>query len=149
MKVKKLKRSAFRHLTDDEFKNPLRPLVELCCSETSLDYVTEETHRFIRATTGRNTGFVGVDYAEMYFLYERFCKHVELLYLLMVRFPDWQLAEDGPLYRVRVMGLSKEVHDEDMFRGTTMQFDKLTETEFWDLHQFMKSFFAFKTLASW
>ncbi len=149
MKIKKFKRRKFRHLTDEDLKNPLLPLVELCCSETSLNYVAEDTHRFIRATAGSNTGFTGSDYAEMYFFYERFCKHIELLYVLMHRFPDWQLAKDGPLYRTTVMGLSKEVYDGDMFGGTTMQFDKLTQTEFWNLHQFMKSFFAFRTLAAW
>lgn len=149
MKIKKLKRKNFRHLTDEEFQNPLIALVELCCSETSLDYVVEDTHQFIRATNGKNTGFVGYDYANMYFLYERFCKHIELLYVLMIRFPDWKLAEDGPLYRVEVMGNSKEVHDEDLFGGTTMRFDKLTKTEFWNLHQFMTSFFTFKSLSEW
>ena len=149
MKIKKLKPKNFQHLTEAELRTPLLPLVELCCSETSLDYVAAETHRFIRATNGRNTGFTGVDYAEMYFLYERFCKHVELLYVLMIRFPDWQLAQDGPLYRVTVQGRSKEVYDEDLFGGTIMTFDKLTESEFWNLHRFMASFFAFKTPDAW
>ena len=149
MGIQKLKRRNFRHLTDNEFENPLLPLVELCCSETSLDYVVEDTHRFIRATSGSNIGFTGRDYGEMYFFYERFCKHIELLYVLMSRYPDWQLAKGSPLYRVTVQGRSKEVYDGYMFSGTTMRFDKLTQTEFWNLHQFMKSFFTFKTLLAW
>lgn len=149
MKIKKLKRRKFQYLTKEEFDNPLLPLVALCCSETSLDYAVGDTHQFIRATNGRNTGFVGSDYANMYFFYERFCKHIELLYVLMHRFPDWKLAKDGPLYRVRVMGRAKEVYDGDMFDGTTMQFNKLSKTEFWDLRLFMKSLFAFKTLDEW
>gem|GEM_PF-6426807 len=48
MRTKKPKWKHFRHLTKVAFENPLRPLVELCCSETSLDYVTEDTRRFIR-----------------------------------------------------------------------------------------------------
>jgi len=149
MKIKKLRKRKFRHLTDEQFKNPLLPLVELCCSETSLDYLAEETHQFIRATNGRNTGFVGSDYGNMYFFYERFCKYIELLYVLMVRYPDWKTAKESPLYQTKVMGLSREIYDGDMYRGTLVKFSKLTISEFWNLRKFMESFFAFKTLDEW
>ena len=149
MKVKKLKRWKFRHLTDEAFKNPLMPLVELCCSETSLDYVAEDTHRFIRATVCRNSGFDNQDFSEMYFFYERFLKHIELLYVLMVRYPDWKVAKHSPLYQAEVIGRSRTIDDDDMFGGTRMKFSKLAENEFWDLGDFMESFFAFQTLDEW
>ncbi|MEC3879816.1 hypothetical protein [Parapedobacter sp. 10938] len=149
MEIKKLKRRKFRHLTDEEFENPLIALVELCCSETSLDYTAEDTHRFIRATACRNSGFNGQDYGEMFFLYERFLKHIELLYVLMVRYPDWKTARESPLYRTEVVGLCREIYDEDMYKGTLVKFNKLTIDEFWDLRRFMEVFFTFKTLAEW
>lgn len=149
MKIKKLKRRKFRHLTNEEFENPLIALVELCCSETSLDYVVEDTHRFIRATVCPNNGFSGQNYGEMFFLYERFLKHIELLYVLMVRYPDWKTAKESPLYRTKVVGFSREIYDEDMYRGTLVKFSKLTIDEFWDLRKFMEIFFDFKTLDEW
>lgn len=149
MEIKKLKRRNFWHLTDHEFENPLFPLVELCCSETSLTYVVDDTNRFIRAANCDNRGFSANDFGEMHFIYERFLKHIELLYIYQARYPDWTLADKGPLYRAKVIGLLREVHDEDMFGGTTMRFDSVTETEFWDLGVFMKNFFAFKNLDEW
>ncbi len=149
MKTKRLKRKNFRHLTDEEFENPLLPLVHLCCSETSLHHVVDDTHRFIRATTCQNTGFHSRDFADMYYFYERFGKHIEVLYLLMIRFPDWKTAKGGPLYEVSSKGNLHEILDEDMFGGTIMRFEKLATHEFWDLGKFMKSFFALKTLDEW
>ena|SRR5690606_34931916 len=149
MGIQKLKRRKFRYLTDEEFENPLIALVELCCSETSLDYVAEDTHRFIRATTCRNSGFSNQNFGEMFFIYERFLKHIELLYVLMVRYPEWKTAKESPLYQTRVIGLCREIYDEDMYQGTLVKFSKLTLDEFWDLRKFMEIFFDFKTLDGW
>ncbi len=149
MKIKKLKKRNLRQLTGKEFKNPLLPLVELCCSETSLDYLVEDTHRFIRATSCEVSGFTASDFGEMLFFYERFLKHIELLYLFMSCYPDWRVSKDSPFYDIPVSTGRRTIYDADMFGGTYLKFHKLAENEFWDLRVFMESFFTFKPLREW
>ncbi|WP_353127341.1 hypothetical protein [Parapedobacter pyrenivorans] len=149
MKTKKPKWRHFNHLTKEEFENPLLPLLELCCSATSLEYHRSDIHHFARASCCHNTGFSPVDFSEMYFLYKQLSNHIELLYLLMHRYSEWQISLTSPLYQCEVQGLSKIIHDDDMFGGTTMHFEALSKAEFMDLSVFMNNFFKFKSLRSW
>jgi len=148
-KAKKLKRRNFIHLTQEEFDNPLLALVELCCSETDLHYLRDDIHRFIRATTCHNTGFREEDYGEMFFHYLRFLKHIELLYLLMLRYIDWKASTNSLLYRLENIGRSYTIHDDDNKRISELRFWKLSKEEVLDVSLFMRSFFDFRSLSAW
>lgn len=148
-KTQKLKKRNFIHLTQAEFDNPLLTLVELCCSETDLHYLRDDIHRFVRATTCRNTGFKEEDYGEMFFFYLRFLKHIELLYLLMHRYPDWKASTSSPLYRLEIIGRSYTIHDDDIKGISELRFWKLNKEEVLDVSAFMRSFFDFRSLSEW
>ncbi len=148
-KTQKLKKRNFTHLTQEEFGNPLLPLVELCCSETDLHYLRDDIHRFIRSTTCRNTGFDEDDYGEMFFFYLRFLKHIELIYLLMHRYPDWSASTNSPFYRLEIIGRSYTIYDDDCKGEKILRFRKLTKEEVLDVSLFMRSFFDFRTLPQW
>lgn len=148
-KAKKLKWKHFRHLTSEEFDNPLLPLIELCCSETDLYYLREDTHRFIRATSCHNVDFDEENYGEMFFFYQRFQKHIELLYLLAHRYPDWKASIKSPLYQLKIIGRSYTLVDDDIKGETTLNFRKLSKNEVMDIGLFMNKFFNFMTLQEW
>jgi len=148
-KNQKPKKKTLSHLTPQEFDNPLLPLVQICCSETDIAYLRDDIHRFIRATTCRNIGFHEDDYGSMFYFYRRFLKHIELLYLLMHRYSDWQASKSTPFYQLRIIGYSYTIIDKDMKGETKLDFVKLSKEEVEDVSRFMQSFFNFRTLPQW
>lgn len=137
------------HLGICEINDPLFPLVELCCNETSLAYYRNDINRFTRASCCHNVDFRPVDFGEMYYMYKRLSYQIELLFVLMHQHEEWKLSLSNPLYQCTVHGNYKIIHDEDMYEGTTMQFWALATTEFANLQLFMHDFFKFKSLGNW
>ncbi len=147
--IKMLKKRTFRHLDVSEIEDPLFPLMELCCSETTLDYYRREINLFTRASCCHNIKFRPVDFGLMYFVYNMLCKHMELLFVFMHRYNDWTLSPSTSLYQYQKIGNYKTVYDEDMYHGTTMEFKALNNAEFVDLKLFMDNFFQFQSLMNW
>lgn len=148
-KSQKLKKHRLPHLTREDVNNPLFTLVELCCSETDLHHLRNDTLQFIRSTACQNSGFDEEDYGTMFFFYLRFLKHIELLYVLMHRYPDWSASTDSPFYRLEITGYSYTIVDDDFKGSTKLEFWKLGKEEVLDVSVFMRSFFKFRTLRQW
>lgn len=148
-KTKKLKPNRFRYLTKKEIKNPLYAVADFCRNVTSLTHWRQDIDQIIRVSATDDLGLKRRDFANMHFCWLQLCKHIELIYILKHTVQQWHIEPESPFYELKRYPRTAIIFDATLYKGTYLEFDRLSNREFDDIGFFISKFFRFKSLKSW
>ncbi|WP_262250140.1 hypothetical protein [Parapedobacter soli] len=150
MKTKrKLSHKHFRYLTKKEFKDPLYAIADFCRSICSLSGYKKDIKEIIYTSNASPHKRKPIEISNLLFSWRQLVKHIELLYVLSHRKVDWTVHPDATYHKQTFNLHAHWVHDETLYNGAYLNFERLKLAEMRDIGIFIKKFFNFKSLREW
>jgi len=146
---KKLSHKHFRYLTKKEFKDPLYAIADFCRSTCSLSGYKDDIKEIISTSNAFPHRRKPIEISNLLFSCKQIVKHIELLYVLSHRKVDWTVHPDATYHKQTVNLHAHWVHDETLYNGAYLNFERLKLAEMRDIGIFIKKFFNFKSLRAW
>ncbi|WP_353183785.1 hypothetical protein [Parapedobacter lycopersici] len=147
--MKSVKQAHFRYLTKKEAKNPLYTIAYFCRNVTGLAHWRRDIDRVIRVSATNGVGLKPIEFANLHFCWQQICQHIELIYVLKHAVRHWEIEPESPHYTLTRYPRTAIIFDRTLFRGTYLEFDRLSRKEFDNIGLFIDKFFTFKSLRAW
>ncbi|WP_257656859.1 hypothetical protein [Parapedobacter lycopersici] len=147
--MKSVRQAHFRYLTKKEAKNPLYTVAYFCRNVTGLAHWRRDIDRVIRISATNGIGLKPIDFANLHFCWQQLYQHIELIYVLKHVVRHWEIESESPHYTLTRYPRTAIIFDRTLFRGTYLEFDRLSRKEFDNIGLFIDKFFAFKSLQAW